>query len=147
MVDGKTRAPLDAGAVGRILSKFADTTDWIPRLHSRAQDISFAGSLIDPGWGHKCEKDAILGFIGQDNEEICALYVARIMRGKGIGKAFLEEAKQDKQRLELWKFQFNQQAKKFYMREGFKKVEHTDGQRNKEKLPDIKFPWTKVPED
>ena len=137
--------PLDAGAVGRILSEFADTTDWMPRLHSRAEDISLAGSMIDRGWVHVFERDTILGFIARDSEEICALYVARNMRGKGIGKAFLENAKQDTQRLELWTFQSNLRAQKFYMREGFNEVEHSDGQRNEEKLPAIKFLWTKAP--
>ena len=141
----RSAQPLDAGAVGQILSEFVDTTDWIPRLHSRAEDISFVGSMIDRGWVRVFEKDTILGFIARDNQEICALYVARSMRGKGIGKAFLEDAKQDTQRLELWVFQSNMRAQKFYMREGFKEVEHTDGQRNEEKLPDIKFLWAKVP--
>ena len=103
--------------------------------------------MIDPGKVHILEKDAILGFIARDNGEICALYVARNMRGKGIGKAFLEEAKQDTRRLELWTFQSSLRAQKFHVREAFKKVEHTDGQQNEEKLPDIKLLWTKVPED
>ena len=41
--------PLDAGAVVRILSEFIDTTDWMPRLHSRAEDLGFAGTMIDRG--------------------------------------------------------------------------------------------------
>ena len=38
-------------------------------------------------------------------------------------------------------------GKKFYMREVFSEVEHNDGQRNEEKLPDIKVLWAKVPID
>ena len=60
--------PLDAGAVGRILSEFIDTTDWMPRLHSRAEDIGFAGTMIDRGWVRVFEGDTILGFIA-----LCAL--------------------------------------------------------------------------
>ena len=37
---------LDAGALGAILSDFVEVTDWMPRLHSRAEDISFAAKLI-----------------------------------------------------------------------------------------------------
>ena len=75
--------PLDAGAVGRILSEFIDTTDWMPRLHSRAEDISFAGTMIDRGWVRVFEEDAILGFISRSDEGVCALYVARAARARG----------------------------------------------------------------
>ena len=96
---------------------------------------------------HSFKKHVILGTIARDNEEVCAPYVARNIHGKGIGKKFLEDANQDAQRLELWTFQSNLWVQKFYMREGFKEVEHTDGQRNEEKLPYIKFLRTKVPMD
>ena len=59
--------PLDNGAVGRILSEFVEATDWIPHLHSRAEDISFAGSIIDRCWVRVFEKDVVLGFIARDN--------------------------------------------------------------------------------
>ena len=86
----RPKQPLNAGAVERILSEFVDTTDWMPRFYSHAGDISFVGSMIDRGWVNVSEKDAILSFIARDNEEICVLYLARKMRGKSIGKAFLE---------------------------------------------------------
>ena len=47
--------------------------------------------MIDQSWAHLSENEAILGFITRDNKEVCALYVARNMRGKGIGKEFLKE--------------------------------------------------------
>ena len=37
---------LDVGTLGAILSEFMEVTDWMPRLHSRAEDISFATKLI-----------------------------------------------------------------------------------------------------
>ena len=76
------------------------------------------------------KKHEILGTIARDNEEVRALYVACNMHGKGIGKEFLEDANQDTHSLVLWTFQSNLWAQNFYMREGFKEVEHTDGQRN-----------------
>ena len=69
------------------------------------------------------------------------------MHGKGIGKEFLEDANQDIHSLRLWTFQSNLRAQKFSVREGSKEVKHTDGQRNEEKLPDIKFLRAKVPID
>ena len=40
----------DAGRVGAILSAFIDDTPWMPRIHTRAEDLSFAGMMIDRGW-------------------------------------------------------------------------------------------------
>jgi GNAT superfamily N-acetyltransferase len=72
----------------------------------------------------------------------CALYVARVARGQGIGTALLNDAKQVRQSFKLWTFQLNLQAQKLYLREGFKEVSRTDGTRNEESLPDIKYLWT-----
>ena len=66
----------------------------MPRLHSRAEDISFASTAIDRGWVRVFEEDAILGFIARRDEDVCALYVARGARGQGIGTALLNYAKQ-----------------------------------------------------
>ena len=63
----------------------------MPRFHSCASEISSAESMIDQGWAHLFEKDAILSFFTRDNKEVCVPYMARNMRGKGIGKEFLEE--------------------------------------------------------
>ena len=45
----------------------------MPRLHSRAEDIGFAGTMIDRGWVRVFEEDTILGFIARSDEEVCAL--------------------------------------------------------------------------
>ena len=42
--------PTDAGAVGAILSEFVDDTAWMPRIHTRAEDLAHAGDLITRGW-------------------------------------------------------------------------------------------------
>ena len=113
--------PRDASSVGRILSEFIDTTDWMPRLHSRAEDISFAGTMIDRGWVRVFEEDAILGFFARSDEEVCALYVARAAREQGIGTALLNDAKQVRQSLKLWTFQLKLQRKNSICVKGSKK--------------------------
>ena len=58
----------DAGAVGAILSEFIDTTDWMPRIHTRAEDLAHAGALIARGWVTVAERDGnVLGFAAQDD--------------------------------------------------------------------------------
>ncbi|WP_299724336.1 GNAT family N-acetyltransferase [uncultured Tateyamaria sp.] len=132
----------DAGKVGGILSEFIDTTDWMPRIHTRAEDIGFAGHMIDQGWVRVAETETgIAGFSACENEEVHALYVARHARRGGIGSALLDALKTQCKRLDLWTFQANADAQVFYLHHGFEVVEETDGARNDEGLPDMRFEW------
>jgi len=134
----------DAGKIGAILSEFIDTTAWMPRIHTRAEDVGFCASMIDRGWVTVAEDTRIAGFLAQDGEEVNCLYVSNATQGQGVGKALLDHAKEQTDRLELWTFQANEGARRFYAREGFSEVEQTDGQRNDEKLPDVFLVWERV---
>ena len=134
--------PTDAGRTGEILSAFIDETPWMPRIHTRAEDLSFAGTMISRGWVTVAERDnAVAGFVARDAHELHALYVATDQRQAGCGSALLDRMKQDRQRLELWTFQANAGARRFYLRHGFEEVARTDGRDNDEHLPDIRFVW------
>jgi hypothetical protein len=43
--------------------------------------------------------------------------------------------------LQLWTFQRNTAARRFYGRLGFVAVEQTDGSRNEEDEPDVRYRW------
>ena len=132
----------DAGSVGAILSEFTDTTRWMPGLHSRAEDIAYAGAMIDRGWVTVAEDDAgIAGFSALDGAEVVSLYVASRARGHGVGTQLLGALKAQSDTLTLWTFQANTGAQRFYARHGFVEVERTDGRRNEEHLPDIRYDW------
>lgn len=134
--------PLDAGPAGAILSEFAETTEWMPRLHTAAEDIGFAGAMIDKGWVTVAGRQtAVEGFIACDGTWINALYVSKAARGHGLGSALLAQAQASGNELELWTFQANKAAQRFYEAHGFRAVEHTDGAGNDENLPDIRFSW------
>lgn len=134
----------DAGSVGAILSEFTRTTAWMPHLHTQAQDIAHAGQLIDRGWVTVAvHDDMVVGFAACDGADLDALYIAEFMRGQGVGTALLDHLKARADRLELWTFQANAGAQKFYVKHGFHEVTRTDGARNDEQLPDIKFEWKK----
>ena len=47
----------DAGKTAAILSGFIDETDWLPRIHTRAEDVSFTADMIDRGWVTVAERD------------------------------------------------------------------------------------------
>lgn len=141
--------PTDAGAVAAILSQFIDTTDWMPRLYSRAEELSFAGLMVDRGWVLVAEPagqgTGIAGFMALDAGFLHALYVACERRGQGVGQALLDRAKAGADRLELHTFQANTGAQRFYARAGFREVGRGDGRGqgsvNDEGLPDIRLIW------
>ena len=132
----------DAGSVGAILSEFIDETEWMPRIHTRAQDIGFAGDMIARNWVIVATRDGeIDGFCARDGDEIHALYVRRCARGAGIGTALLRDARHGRGRLALWSFQANDAARRFYASHGFSEVRTTDGAGNDERLPDVRLIW------
>lgn len=132
----------DAGQVGGILSEFIDTTDWMPRIHTRAEDLGFAGDLIDRGWVTVAETgDQVTGFIARDGARIQALYVTAPARRQGVGTALLRQAQAERATLTLWTFEANAEARAFYAAHGFAVAEKTDGSGNDEGLPDLRLEW------
>ncbi|WP_417210765.1 GNAT family N-acetyltransferase [Antarctobacter sp.] len=131
----------DAGQLGAMITEAVEARSWKPRLHSAAQDISHAGTLIDRGWVTVVEHASRLaGFIARNGVDIDALFVASWAQGQGLGTALLNDAKTRADALELWTFQQNSGAQRFYLRHGFHEIARTDGD-NDEGLPDIRYHW------
>lgn len=135
--------PLDAGKLGAIMTETGRLIDWKPRLHSGAEDIAFCATMIDRGWVTVAEDatNGVTGFLARNATEVNALFVAPGRRDAGIGTALLQNAKAQSPRLELWTFQRNIGAQRFYQRAGFRETGRTDGQTNDENLPDIRYLW------
>lgn len=134
--------PLDAGAVGAILGQGVRDHRWMPLLHSEAENIAFAGRMIDHGWVWVAlDGAAVRGFLAREGSYVHALYVARGARGRGVGTRLIAAAQAECARLELYTFVANTGARRFYARHGFVEVERSDGSRNDEGLPDILFVW------
>jgi GNAT superfamily N-acetyltransferase len=134
--------PLDAGTVGAILTANVDATPWLPRVHSRAQELMFAADMIDAGWVTTARTDeGVVGFLALQGDEIQSLYVAPQAQNRATGTALLNHAKRQRNRLGLWSFAANTAANRFYERAGFRPVQHTDGAGNDVGLPDIRYEW------
>ncbi|MGA5870489.1 GNAT family N-acetyltransferase [Streptomyces cinereoruber] len=81
-----------------------------------------------------------------DGEELDQLYVDPPWRGRGVGDRLVDLAKRrGPAGLELWTFQVNAPARRFYERHGFVAAEHTDGSRNEEREPDVRYVWLPEP--
>lgn len=68
------------------------------------------------------------------------LYVHPRHVGHGLGSQLVEHAQSTRSFLQLWTFQSNLGARRFYERHGFLPKETTDGD-NEERAPDLRFEW------
>lgn len=65
------------------------------------------------------ENGEICGFIGLNGEVIEGIFIKQEKQLKGIGKAFIEFAKQEQDYLKLDVYAKNQRAIQFYQKQGF----------------------------
>ena len=89
------------------------------------------------GRGRRSRARAALG-----EHDLEHLYVEPSAQGRGIGARLLAHAKARRpDGLELWVFQRNEGARRFYERAGFVLVFTTDGADNEEREPDARYAW------
>ena len=77
------------------------------------------------------------------DEWVDHLYVDPDWTGKGLGSRLVHRAKEQRPNgIDLWTFQSNPGARRFYERHGFTAIETTDGD-NEEGAPDVHYRWTR----
>ena len=88
------------------------------------------------------EGGRLVGFLALMPPDVLShLYLAAEHTGRGLGGALLELARRRfPEGLQLWAFQSNLGALRFYERHGFVPVEWTDGD-NEEGAPDVRMVW------
>jgi GNAT superfamily N-acetyltransferase len=84
----------------------------------------------------------VVGFVTLAGQLLDHMYVHPREQGRGVGTALLGRAKSRRPtRLELWVFQRNEGARRFYERHDFRLVRLTDGLDNMEREPDALYEW------
>ena len=87
-------------------------------------------------------KDAVAGVMLLEDDWIEQLYVDPSWIGRGIGTKLLDVAKSCRpDGLQLWTFQSNHRAHRFYERHGFVPAQRTNGSGNQELAPDVRYVW------
>ena len=90
------------------------------------------------------EDGVLIGFVVLHDGWVEHLYLEPGRTGQGHGSALLDHAKaQHPDGLDLWAFQANTGARRFYERHGFVAVAETDGD-NEEGAPDVRYRWPAV---
>ncbi len=70
------------------------------------------------------------------------LYLDPAWMGRGLGDKLVQLAKdRSPEGLQLWTFQVNEPARRFYERHGFVVEQLTDGAGNEERAPDVRYVW------
>jgi GNAT superfamily N-acetyltransferase len=88
------------------------------------------------------DDDQVLAVMSLKPGWVEQLYVATNRQGEGIGRRLLDLAKERSAGdLQLWTFQVNTRARRFYERNDFTIAEMTDGAANQEREPDIRYVW------
>ncbi|NOR63620.1 MAG: GNAT family N-acetyltransferase [Rhodobacteraceae bacterium] len=132
----------DLGAIAKIHRTARQAAmPWLPEIHSAEEDQWFFKNIVFASETLLVARKAtvILGFASFKDGWLNQLYVAPAHQRKGVGAALLAAVKSASPALQLWTFQQNHAARRFYAARGFVECERTDGQGNEEKTPDIRM--------
>ena len=134
----------DIDAIAALFSASFRLLTFLPMLHTVAEDRWFIANVIF----RDCEvivaedDSGIVSFLARQGEEVRLLHTHPDHIGRGAGTLLLEAAKNSGvSALELWCFQANVGARRFYEARGFHAIRFTDGSGNEEKTPDIRYRW------
>lgn len=135
----------DAEAVAEVWIRSFDAalpTVRRPRGNDRIR-LWFAEKIVPHRETWVADADGVVvGMMVLHDGDLDQLYVAPDWRGRGIGDRMVALAKENSpEGLELWTFQVNAPAQRFYERHGFVESFRTDGSENEEREPDIRYAW------
>ena len=139
--------PADAAAIAVIhRSARRAALPYLPGLHAPDEVLAFFRDRVLA----RCEvgvamdgNATVVGFYALSEGWIEHLYVAPSHQGRGVGSRLLRHAMGRGPALQLWTFQRNAPARRFYERHGFVAVKETDGLGNEEKEPDVLYAWSR----
>jgi GNAT superfamily N-acetyltransferase len=136
----------DMDAAAQVLrTAFDQALPWLAGLHTPEQDRWFFRERVFATcevWG-AFDGAVMVGMLAFREDWIDQLYVLPEAQGRGVGTELLQVAQNAFDRLQLWTFQRNDRARRFYQARGFALVRETDGAANEEKEPDALYLWTR----
>ena len=112
----------------------ADVRLWMAEEMLPANEVWVAADRLDAG--------RVVGFTALSASMVEQLYIVPEWIGRGIGDRLIAIAKQRRpDGLDLYCFQANAFARRFYERRGFVPIAFGDGSGNQERQPDVRYAW------
>ena len=135
----------DAAAAAEVwLASFAAALPTVKRAHSDDEVRDWMARVVVERletWVADAGGE-VVGLMTLHEGWIDQLYVRPDCQRRGLGRWFVELAKERSPGgLQLWCFQVNGPARRFYEANGFIAAELTDGAGNEEREPDIRYEW------
>jgi GNAT superfamily N-acetyltransferase len=129
------------GAELWLRSRRASVPSIPPPVHSDEEVKQWVGRLVAANgvWVAEAEGE-VVGVMALTDAWLDQLYVDPEWTGRGIGTRLVEYAKERSPSLDLWTFQANIGARRFYERNGFVAIAETEGD-NEEGAPDVRYRW------
>ena len=136
----------DAVAITGLFVRARDEMSYLPPIPEHIRPL-LGGRFLERAEIWVAEEDRhVVGFAGVSGNELTHLYADPPVQNRGFGTALLNHVKGLRpERLELWVFQKNERACRFYERHGFQLVRLTDGSGNMEREPDVLYEWRQPP--
>jgi len=136
----------DAQAIAGVYFASFRLLTFLPMLHTLPSYHWYVADRMLKEWVVTVAEDGtgVVAFLGLRGEELGHFYVRPNRIGQGAGTLLLEAAKSSGvEALELWCFQANVRARRFYEARGFKAIRFTDGADNEERMPDVRYRWAR----
>ena len=142
--------PDDAVAVAEVwLRAFDAALPTVQRAHDDDDVRGWVRDVLLPErevWVAEDSDQEVVAVLALSDGWLEQLYVRPDRQGRGTGDRLVALAKRRQPAgLQLWTFQANARAQRFYERRGFVAVERTDGAGNEERAPDVRYAWTPPP--
>ena len=137
-------APDDADAIAAVYAASFRLLTFLPMLHDIDSYRWYVANVMLKEWAVTIAEDGtgIVAFLGRRGEEMGHLYTRPDRIGRGAGTQLIEAAKASGVgALELWCFEANARARRFYEARGFRAVRFTDGANNEERTADVRYRW------
>jgi GNAT superfamily N-acetyltransferase len=134
----------DADAIANVYYTSLRLLTFLPMLHTIEEYQWFISNVTLK----ECEvtvaedESGIVAFLARQGEEVRLLYTRPDRIGMGAGTQLIDAAKASGiNALELWCFQANARARRFYEARGFHAIRFTNGADNEERMPDVRYRW------
>jgi GNAT superfamily N-acetyltransferase len=133
----------DAFEAATVFSASLKSMAFFPKLHTDLEDRDFVRGFIETAETWIALNDGrVIGLACLEDDWLSHLYVDPFWHDCGVGTALLQRVKTQRPNgFQFWAFQANSGARRFYERHGCTAAEFTDGSRNEEKLPDVRYVW------